>query len=65
MYSFSQRLPVVWLQKHLSAEATHYLFPTLVQRLTRPRDAAAVAVLATAGCCQHRRTDLGPARRSA
>ncbi len=33
MHSFSQRLPVDWLQEHLAAEATHYLFPTLVQRL--------------------------------
>jgi hypothetical protein len=33
-YGFSQRLPVDWLQEHLAAEATHYLFPTLVQRLT-------------------------------
>ncbi|MEH6375944.1 hypothetical protein V7793_16670 [Streptomyces sp. KLMMK] len=31
--SFSQRLPVAWLQAHLAAEATHYLFPTVVQRL--------------------------------
>ncbi|MGW1893979.1 hypothetical protein ACWCP6_27545 [Streptomyces sp. NPDC002004] len=30
---FSQRLPVDWLQRHLSAGATHYLFPTLVHRL--------------------------------
>ncbi|WP_371498276.1 hypothetical protein OG871_19680 [Kitasatospora sp. NBC_00374] len=30
---FSQRLPVDWLQEHLAAEATHYLFPTLVHRL--------------------------------
>lgn len=34
MHGFSQRLPVDWLQEHLAAEATHYLFPTLVQRLT-------------------------------
>lgn len=34
MHGFSQRLPVDWLQAHLAAEATHYLFPTLVQRLT-------------------------------
>ncbi|MFF4434673.1 hypothetical protein ACFYZ4_36645 [Streptomyces sp. NPDC001513] len=34
MHGFSQRLPVDWLHKHLAAEATHYLFPTLVQRLT-------------------------------
>ncbi|MFJ8599091.1 hypothetical protein ACIREM_10235 [Streptomyces shenzhenensis] len=34
MHSFSQRLPVDWLRKHLAAEATHYLFLTLVQRLT-------------------------------
>lgn len=33
MHGFSQRLPVDWLQDHLAAEATHYLFPTLVQRL--------------------------------
>ncbi|MFE9395568.1 hypothetical protein [Streptomyces flavidovirens] len=33
-HGFSQRLPVDWLQAHLAAEATHYLFPTLVQRLT-------------------------------
>ncbi|MFH8628106.1 hypothetical protein ACH4A8_40510 [Streptomyces vietnamensis] len=33
-HSFSQRLPVDWLREHLAAEATHYLFPTLVQRLT-------------------------------
>ncbi|MBC2873724.1 MULTISPECIES: hypothetical protein [Streptomyces] len=33
-HGFSQRLPVGWLQEHLAAEATHYLFPTLVQRLT-------------------------------
>lgn len=32
-HRFSQRLPVDWLQEHLAAEATHYLFPTLVQRL--------------------------------
>ncbi|MGW9031334.1 hypothetical protein ACWGQ5_46370 [Streptomyces sp. NPDC055722] len=31
---FSQRLPVDWLQEHLAAEATHYLFPTLVHRLS-------------------------------
>ncbi|MEU1672258.1 hypothetical protein ABZ752_09520 [Streptomyces roseifaciens] len=31
--SFSQRLPVAWLRAHLAAEATHYLFPTLVQHL--------------------------------
>jgi hypothetical protein len=30
---FSQRLPVDWLEEHLAAGATHYLFPTLVQRL--------------------------------
>lgn len=29
-----QRLPVDWLREHLAAKATHYLFPTLVQRLT-------------------------------
>ncbi|MFF4364590.1 hypothetical protein [Streptomyces sp. NPDC001594] len=34
MHGFSQRLPVDWLREHLVAEATHYLFPTLVQRLT-------------------------------
>ena len=34
MHSFSQRLPVDWLREHLAAEATHYLFPTVVQRLT-------------------------------
>ncbi|MFF5808487.1 hypothetical protein [Streptomyces sp. NPDC012746] len=34
MHGFSQRLPVDWLQEHLAAEATHYLFPALVQRLT-------------------------------
>lgn len=34
MHGFSQRLPVDWLKEHLAAEATHYLFPTLVQRLT-------------------------------
>ncbi|MER6916439.1 hypothetical protein ABT354_32670 [Streptomyces sp. NPDC000594] len=33
-HSFSQRLPVGWLREHLAAEATHYLFPTVVQRLT-------------------------------
>ncbi|MGW1789133.1 hypothetical protein ACWCO0_00615 [Streptomyces tubercidicus] len=33
MHGFSQRLPVDWLQEHLAAEATHYLFPRLVQRL--------------------------------
>ncbi|MFE7122569.1 hypothetical protein [Streptomyces sp. NPDC057617] len=33
MHGFSQRLPVEWLQDHLAAEATHYLLPTLVQRL--------------------------------
>ncbi|MFD7288771.1 hypothetical protein [Streptomyces sp. NPDC059863] len=33
-HGFSQRLPVDWLREHLAAEATHYLFPTLVQRLT-------------------------------
>lgn len=30
---FSQRLPVEWLKEHLAAEATHYLFATLVHRL--------------------------------
>ncbi|MGW7447612.1 hypothetical protein [Kitasatospora sp. NPDC054795] len=34
MHGFSQRLPVDWLQEHLAAEATHYLFPALVQRLS-------------------------------
>lgn len=34
MHGFSQRLPVDWLREHLAADATHYLFPTLVQRLT-------------------------------
>ncbi|MFE5857809.1 hypothetical protein ACFQ61_31920 [Streptomyces sp. NPDC056500] len=34
MHGFSQRLPVDWLREHLAAEATHYLFPTVVQRLT-------------------------------
>ncbi|MEU6935016.1 hypothetical protein AB0A05_38740 [Streptomyces sp. NPDC046374] len=34
MHGFSQRLPVAWLRENLAAEATHYLFPTLVQRLT-------------------------------
>lgn len=34
MHGFSQRLPVDWLREHLDAEATHYLFPTIVQRLT-------------------------------
>ncbi|QMU73457.1 hypothetical protein [Streptacidiphilus sp. P02-A3a] len=33
IHGFSQRLPVAWLQEHLAAEATHYLVPTLVQRL--------------------------------
>ena len=33
MHGFSQRLPVDWLNEHLAAEATHYLIPTLVQRL--------------------------------
>ncbi|WP_328618933.1 hypothetical protein [Streptomyces sp. NBC_00354] len=33
-HGFSQRLPVDWLQEHLAAETTHYLFPTLVERLT-------------------------------
>jgi hypothetical protein len=33
MHGFSQRLPVDWLQEHLAAEATHYLLPSLVQRL--------------------------------
>jgi hypothetical protein len=33
-HGFSQRLPVDWLQEHLAAEATHYLLPTLIQRLT-------------------------------
>jgi hypothetical protein len=34
MHGFSQWLPVDWLREHLAAEATQYLFPTLVQRLT-------------------------------
>lgn len=34
LHRFSQRLPVDWLREHLAAEATHYLFPTVVQRLT-------------------------------
>lgn len=34
MHGFSQRRPVDWLQEHLAVEATHDLFPTLVQRLT-------------------------------
>ncbi|MFI6645295.1 hypothetical protein [Streptomyces sp. NPDC050504] len=34
LHGFSQRLPVDWLREHLAAQATHYLFPTLVQRLT-------------------------------
>ncbi|WP_128983244.1 hypothetical protein [Streptomyces roseicoloratus] len=34
IHGFSQRLPVDWLREHLDAEATHYLFPTIVQRLT-------------------------------
>ncbi|QTD95883.1 hypothetical protein [Streptomyces cyanogenus] len=38
MHGFSQRLPVDWLREHLAAEATHYLFPTLVQRLTHRLD---------------------------
>ncbi|MEU6620828.1 hypothetical protein ABZ926_08575 [Streptomyces litmocidini] len=33
-HSFSQRLPVGWLREHLAADATHYLFPTIMQRLT-------------------------------
>ncbi|EST32814.1 hypothetical protein [Streptomyces niveus] len=33
LHGFSQRLPVEWLQENLAAEATHYLFPTLVHRL--------------------------------
>jgi hypothetical protein len=33
MYGFSQRLPVDWLQEHLAAVATHYLFPAVIQRL--------------------------------
>ncbi|MFB7112761.1 hypothetical protein [Streptomyces sp. NPDC056190] len=32
-FAETERLPVDWLQEHLAAEATHYLFPTLVQRL--------------------------------
>jgi hypothetical protein len=34
MCSFIQRLPVDWFGEHLAADATHYLFPALVQRLT-------------------------------
>ncbi|WEV26564.1 hypothetical protein OYE22_16185 [Streptomyces sp. 71268] len=34
LHGFSQRLPVDWLREYLAAEATHYLFPTIVQRLT-------------------------------
>ncbi|MER5890591.1 hypothetical protein ABT160_42765 [Streptomyces sp. NPDC001941] len=30
---FSQRLPVHWLRKHLDAEATHYVCPTIVHQL--------------------------------
>ncbi|MFD6329436.1 hypothetical protein ACFWGI_07640 [Streptomyces niveus] len=33
LHGFSRRLPVDWLREHLAAEATHYLFPTLVHRL--------------------------------
>ncbi|NGO86879.1 hypothetical protein [Streptomyces sp. 196(2019)] len=33
-HGFSQRLPAGWLREHLAPEATHYLVPTLVQRLT-------------------------------
>ncbi|MFJ2646025.1 hypothetical protein ACIO1C_04730 [Streptomyces sp. NPDC087420] len=33
MHGFSQRLPVDWLQQHLAAQATHYLFPTFVHHL--------------------------------
>ncbi|MFE2034474.1 hypothetical protein ACFXBB_14695 [Streptomyces scopuliridis] len=33
-YGFSRRLPVDWLHEHLAAEATHYLFPVLVHRLS-------------------------------
>ncbi|MEU6104486.1 hypothetical protein [Streptomyces flaveolus] len=33
-HGFSQRLPVDWLQQHLATEATHYLLPTIIQRLT-------------------------------
>ncbi|MFD3739043.1 hypothetical protein [Streptomyces sp. NPDC058629] len=33
-HGFSQRLPADWLREHLAPEATHYLIPTLVQRLT-------------------------------
>ncbi|MFD4112960.1 hypothetical protein ACFWSJ_05855 [Streptomyces niveus] len=33
LHGFSRRFPVDWLQEHLAAEATHYLFPTLVHRL--------------------------------
>lgn len=39
MHGFSQRLPVDWLREHLAADATHYLFPTLVQRLTHRPEA--------------------------
>lgn len=28
-HTFSQHLPVDWLQQHLSTEATHYLIATL------------------------------------
>ncbi|MFD3914093.1 hypothetical protein OG894_44145 (plasmid) [Streptomyces sp. NBC_01724] len=38
VHGFSQRLPVDWLREHLATEATHYLFPTLVQRLTHRID---------------------------
>ncbi|GAA2158193.1 hypothetical protein GCM10009760_61000 [Kitasatospora kazusensis] len=34
VHGFSRRLPADWLQEHLAADATHYLFPTLVQRLS-------------------------------
>jgi hypothetical protein len=37
MHRFSRRLPVDRLREHLAAEATHYLLPTLVQRLTGAR----------------------------
>jgi hypothetical protein len=37
-HGFSQRLPVDWLQEHLAAEATHYLFPTVVQHLRHRTD---------------------------
>ncbi|WP_455362086.1 hypothetical protein [Streptomyces sp. SYSU K21746] len=33
-YGFSQRLPVEWLREHVTAGATHYLFPALVHQLS-------------------------------